>query len=70
VLLELVPNTDFYVAVITEPELSFRESLPCLRAVIDKVARVLGKKAQSVNKLFCWIILDKLLHYYPLLSID
>jgi predicted regulator of Ras-like GTPase activity (Roadblock/LC7/MglB family) len=45
VLLELIPGTDFYVAMITEPELSFRESLPCLRAVMAEVARVLGEKS-------------------------
>jgi predicted regulator of Ras-like GTPase activity (Roadblock/LC7/MglB family) len=47
VLLELVPNTDFYVLMVTEPSLEFRESLPCLRVVMDEVARALNSKVAS-----------------------
>jgi predicted regulator of Ras-like GTPase activity (Roadblock/LC7/MglB family) len=43
VLLELVPTTDFYVVMVTEPSLSFGESLPCLRAVMGEVTKVLHK---------------------------
>jgi predicted regulator of Ras-like GTPase activity (Roadblock/LC7/MglB family) len=43
VLLELVPNTDFYVVIVTEPLLGFNESLPCLRSVIGEVTKALQK---------------------------
>jgi predicted regulator of Ras-like GTPase activity (Roadblock/LC7/MglB family) len=43
VLLELVPTTDFYVVMVTEPALNFRESLPWLRVVLGEVGRVLQK---------------------------